>query len=265
MRVAQTEEAAKPIVELLQPVAEFLNAVGPETTRDQWRAYLKTYLTTHDRPGRFITFVGNRQARASVTLSQAKEVRQFIVSDLRYLYFDRERIRTTESPFGPLTLRLNEQFKAGSWHCAALGSEKAEPGQAVLTRKRQDGTTERWATTFLPFREVRTLKERFYAILGRALLTGTLTRLKLCQQCGRYFVAVKDRKRDFCEGTTCKDDFHNQQEEREGYYRNRRQNERKDAIKKALNLKYQGAGFKKIQAETNLPNREVNRVLEEED
>jgi hypothetical protein len=33
-------------------------------------------------------------------------------------------------------------------------------------------------------------------------------RLKLCRQCGRYLVAVKDRKRDFCEGTTCNDDLH---------------------------------------------------------
>jgi hypothetical protein len=33
-------------------------------------------------------------------------------------------------------------------------------------------------------------------------------RLKLCRQCGKYLVAVKDRKRDFCDGTTCNDDLH---------------------------------------------------------
>lgn len=263
MRMAKLDEAVKPIVQGLQPVAEFLNAVGPDMTRDHWRAYLKAFLKTHGTRGPFIAFVGAGRLRATVTLRQAKEVRQLIVSDLRYLHFDRERIPTTESPFGPLTLRLTEQFNAGSWHCAALGTGKAEPGQAILRLKRQYAGIERWAASFAPFRVTRTLKENFYAILGRALLTGDITRLKVCLQCGKYFVAVKDRKREFC-SAKCKDDFHARQRREDGYYTKRRQDERQEAIKKARQLKREGAGFRKIKEDTDLPDREVTRVLEEE-
>lgn len=264
MRVAKLDEAAKPIVQALKPVAEFLNAVGPEMTRDQWRAYLKTFLKTHGPRGPFIALVGDGRLKAVVTLRQAKEVRQFIYSDLRYLRLDKEGIRTEESPFGSLTLRLNELSTNGSWCCRALGKARAEPGQAILTLKRQGAGLERWAATFAPFRETPTLKETFYAILGRALLSGTLTRLKVCRQCAQYFVAVKDRKRDFCPGETCKRNFHRHKRERTDYYRKRRQDEREAATREARQLKREGAGFRKIKENTNLPDREVNRVLEEE-
>lgn len=224
MRVAQKDEMVKPIVQALKPIAEFLNGVGAKTTPSEWRGFLQTYLKTRMEDGLIglMVWVGPGRFKATITLRQAKEVRQCIVSDLRYLDFDREHRTTTEAPFGPLTLRLSEVFTAGSWHCAALGTQKAEPGQAILTLKRQNGEKERWAATFLPFREVRTLKEKFYAILGRTLLTGDLTRLKICRQCGKYFVALKDRKRDFCEGATCKDQYHSDQRSKSGYYDYRR-------------------------------------------
>jgi hypothetical protein len=222
--------------------------------------------------GPFLVVRDGGRIVASVTLRNAKEVRQFIVSDLRYLHFDRERIRTAEAPFGPLLIRLSEQATVGQWQCVKLGRGKAEPGQAILKLKRQGGITERWTTTFLPFGDVRTLKEKFYAILGRALLTGTLTRLKLCRQCGRYLVAVKDLKREFCEGTTCKDYFHSGQKKKVGYYTDRRKTQRKDAIKKARQLLAAGraqkiprrALFEQIEAATKLPYRVVEKVFEDE-
>jgi len=170
------------------------------------------------------------------------------------------------------TERLAEQFTAGSWHCAALGPGKAEPGQAILKLTRRDDRIERWAATFVPFRVTRTLEESLYAILGRALLTGTLGRLKVCRQCGKYLVAVKDRKRDFCEGTTCKQDFHKHERGGTMYYKDHRQKQRKKAIEKASQLLATGRArkvpdhtlFEQIKEETGLPRREVDKIFEED-
>lgn len=274
MRVARQLDESKTLIGRLQFIAEFLNAVRPETTPSQWREYLKEYLRYYRKKhvplGPLIAFGTTGQRKASVTLRKAKEVRQFIASDLHYLHFDREQIPTPETPFGPLTIRLNEHFKAGSWHCAVLGTSKAEPGQAILTLKRHDGTQERWATTFVPFRCTRTFEESLYAILGRALLTGTLGRLKVCRQCGKYLVAVKDRKRDFCEGTTCKQDFHNHERGGTTYYKDHRQKQRKKAIEKGSQLYATGRArkvpdhslFEQIVEKTGLPRREVDKIFE---
>lgn len=255
MRVAKTVEDMPSILTGLQFIAEFLNAVGPNTTRKEWRAYLKRYIDAQRSKGMRYTFgplvqwgtTGN--LKAAVTLRDAKQTRQFIKSDLRYLYFDHERIQTTEAPFGPLTLRLNTQFKAGTWLCVSVDAAKPEPGQAVLTRKRQDGKTERWAASFQPFRVTRNLTESCYAILGRALTSGKLGRLKMCRECGRYFVAVKDLGRDFCPNTTCKDDFFN----RGNRVQEWRKNKRAMMIDRAKALHKNGMPLDQIKTKTQMP------------
>lgn len=266
MRVAKTIEDMLPILRGLQFIAEFLNAVGPNTTREEWRAYLKRYIHAQRSKGMRYTFGplahlleqrgSTDKAKADVTLRKAKETRQFIKSDLRYLYFDREGIRTTEAPFGPLTLRLTEQFKAGTWHCVKLDAAKPEPGQAVLTLKRRDGATERWAASFQPFRETRNLVEYCYAILSRALLSGKLGRLKMCRHCGKYFVAVKDLGRDFCPNTTCKDAFFN----RENRVQIWRKNKRALMIERAKALHNNGMPLDQIKTKTKLPLKELKKL-----
>ena len=145
MRVAKTVEDMPPILRGLQFIAEFLNAVGPNTTREEWRAYLKRYIDAQRSKGMRYTFGplvlwgATGKLKAAVTLRDAKQTRQFIKSDLRYLYFDREAIRSTEAPFGPLMLRLTDLFKAATWRCVSLDAAQPEPGQAVLTLKRQNG------------------------------------------------------------------------------------------------------------------------------
>jgi hypothetical protein len=265
MRVAKTVEDMPPILKGLQFIAEFLNAVGPNTTREEWRAYLKRYIDAQRAKGSplvlgpLVKFESTDKLRlkAAVTLRDAKQTRQFIKSDLRYLYFDRERIQTKEAPFGPLTLRLNTQFKAGTWHCVKLKAAKPEPGQAVLTRKRQDGATERWAASFQPFRVTRNLAEYCYAILGRALTSGKLGRLKICRHCGKYFVAVKDLGRDFCPNTTCKDAFFN----RENRVQKWRKNKRALMIERAKALHKNGMPLDQIKTKTQMPLRVLKKLF----
>jgi len=262
MRVAKADGTEKPILQELQLIATFLNAVGADMTRSQWHDYLKAFRKENGARGPLIAFKGNGRIVAACTLRHAKEVRQHISSDLRYLQFDREHIRTTEHPFGPLMLRLTEQFTAGSWQCTALGTANAEPGQAILRLRRQGKTEERWAATFTPFRVTRTLKDSFYAILGRALLSGTLTRLKLCLHCGRYFVAIKDRKRQVCPEGTCKDDYQNKKKKDRNYWKNLRADERARQIDRAEALKAKGMSIEEVWETVNLPRRVLAKVFE---
>jgi hypothetical protein len=265
MRVAQKGNKIKPIVEGLQEVVGFLNAIGGDTTPSQWAKYLNAFLKKNGTIFPFYSLVTNIQTGRgrnvpALTLEEAKELRWWLNNDLRFVRSE----KPIAMPFEGLVYRLKElKFELG-WQCDAApqGFKRFNTSQAIVKIRWGDGTIGRWATISWPI--TKTPKDHFYAILGKALETGDLTRLKVCRQCGKYLVALKDRKRGFCLGTKCKQAFHNGQRRKVGYYKDRRQDQRKDALKKARKLKREGAGFKKIQAETNLPDREVTRVLEEE-
>ncbi len=198
------------MIEALRFVADFLNAIGPTMTREQWRSYLKRHVRIQRVKGEglilgpLVEWNGAGRMVASVTLREAKQIRQNVTSALRYLDFDRRGIRfpsdpvnpgeqlfgrTGEHPFGPLMMRLTETFKPAGWRCISLGSTMPEPGQAILRLKRQDGRVERWAASYSPFGQVRTLQEWIYAMLGKALLSGLLGQFRMCAVCARYFVA----------------------------------------------------------------------------
>src|SRR5262245_58745877 len=287
MSVENAGESTKPwtLMDGLRLIADLLNTIRPETTKVTWKRFLKSY---RPRAGSLISGpfdaweTRGRHRRASmlpsVTLDEARRVRQSIESDLRYLDFDHKGIPTTEHPLGPLLIKLNNLTKrseSASWQCRPLAQAKPARGQAVLVLRRRDRKGElrmkRWVTEFLPFGETKTLEEWLYAVLGRALLTGELGKLRLCRLCAKYLV-VKSAKQEVCR--ECKITFQNRRRIEQGYFRENRQinkemKERRrrlarenDAIELARQLKREGHGFQQIKEQTKLPDRDINRVME---
>lgn len=265
MRVARTEDKAKPIVEGLQEVAGFLNAVSAETTQHHWRHYLKTWLKQHGPIFPFFSLATNlltrrRRTVPALTLEAAKDLRWWMHNDLGFVRSAKPLAR----PFEALVYRLNELKLEMGWQSDAVTQDfkRFNPSQAIVNIRWDDGTVGRWATISWPI--TKTPKDHFYAILGKALETGDLTRLKVCRWCKKYIVAVKDRKLDFCPGTTCKDSFHNHEKGDTGYHKERRRKRREQQLQDARKLVKTGAPFAKITAATGLPQRAIERLLEED-
>jgi hypothetical protein len=99
------------------------------------------------------------------------------------------------------------------------GDRKPWPGQNVL----HSGDGRRWVTT--PWPIARNTKELLYTVLAGALIYGTLDRLKVCRECKKYMV-VKDLKRQFCEGSKCKDEYFNRQKLEDGTFQTARRKRR---------------------------------------
>jgi hypothetical protein len=273
MRVTKTGNQPKPIVEGLQEVVEFLNAIDSDTTTSQWEKYLNAFLKKNGPISPFFSVAtdiqtGRGRNAPRLSLEEWKQLRWWMNNDLGFVRAE----KPFAMPFEALVYRLNElKFQLG-WQCDAAPQrfKRFNSSQAIVKIRWGDGTTGRWATISWPI--TKTPKDHFYAILGKALETGDLTRLKVCRQCGKYLVTVKDRKRDFCEGTTCKDDFHSGQRKKVGYYTDRRQAQRKDAIKKARQLLAAGRAqriprrtlFEQIEKATRLPQREVDKIFGED-
>jgi hypothetical protein len=248
----------------LQFVAEFLNAVTPTTMRTEWRAFLRRYIEALEAGGRTLAFgplVDRpddrvRRYKARITLREAKEVRQLIVPYLRYLYFDREHIPTTELPFTSLVVRLNTRFREGYWVLKRLGPDRPERGTAVLRIRKYDGSIERYAASFKPpLSEIQGFQESVDAIFGNALLSGELVRLKLCRQCSKHFVVVKDMKRDFCSDRCKKDHFPSNQRVQKS-----RKVKRSLMIDRAVAWSDQGKNYTEIKAKTNLPDQVLKKL-----
>lgn len=272
MRVARKAGEPRPIINGLQLVADFLNAVGPGKTRPDWKAFLKQYRQHRGVAiGLFFSWRTDWKKKCvravpTVDLEEATRVRSLIASDLHYLRFDNEGIITKEHPLGPLLLRLNERLQNerpqheqpqyGSWQCYALGNAKPRPGQAILTIRR-NGLQERYAVQFEPYPYTDTVEDSLYAILGRALLTGTLGRLRICRACGKYLV-VNDMKRGVC--PPCKDNFYNRTRPA-NYWKERREGIKSRKIERAKALARQGVSIETIQKETGLSERVVENLL----
>ncbi len=265
----------------LQFIANFLNTVKPDTTQKEWRTYLKKHCAARRARGSiafgpFYSFT-NGKLKETVTLEEAKQVRQYAVSDLRYLDFDRLGIRlpsdpvdreterpfyrTAEHPFGPLMIRLTETFKPAGWRCIALGSTMPEPGQAILRFKRRDGRVERWAASYSPIGEVRTLQEWVYAMLGKAFLSGMLGQFRMCPVCASYFVAVgKGAKRINCSDSCKEKRGASNVAER---VRRSREAKRERMLKRARVLLKEGKRLREVEREVDLPDRILERLFRE--
>ena len=271
MRVKKTKPKA--IVDGLMQAVEFLNAIGAETTDEQWRAFLEAILKKNRPFGPFNSLAtniltGGGRDVPTLRLEEAKQLRWWMNNDLGFV----RAKKPVAKPFEGLVYRLNKLKQEMRWQCDAAPEsfKRFNPSQAIVKIRWADGTVGRWATISWPM--IKTPEDYFYSILGKALETGDVTRLKICRECGKFFVAVKDRKRGFCEGTTCKDDFHNRQKGRDDYYKNRRQKERKKAHKAASKLLVAGRAekihhrtlFERIKEKTKLPAREIEKIFARE-
>lgn len=224
MRVVRDAHEPKPIIQGLHLLADFLNAVGLRTTKSEWKAFLEK-MEANRHGGVFFIWVTNTKTKRTkqvpdVTLEEAKEIRWWINNDLGFLRTDKE----LEMPFDALVFRLNQLKLETGWQCFPfMGSSTPRPGQAILRIRWGDGSQGRWTAQSWPV--TKTLKDSLYAILGGALVSGTLTRLKVCRECGKCLV-VADRKRCFCPDTKCKDKFYNREKAQKGtfkkYYQHRK-------------------------------------------
>jgi hypothetical protein len=243
------------IIRGLQEVAVYMNAIGPQTAQPQWKAFLNTIRPPKLETGPFFHWVANRKTLfgkkvPSVDLDQAKNLRSWIHRDLEFLRADTSPNR----PFDDLRDRLNNLQLKMAWRCEpmALKARPHDPSQAIFNMRWGDGTVERWVAQ--SWSVTKTLTDHFYAILGKALETGALSRLKVCRECQKYMV-VDDHKRQFCR-TKCHDDYHN----RETHAENRKH--RKDrAILMAKKLAEAGKSSDVIQEQTGLPRRTVEQIL----
>jgi hypothetical protein len=160
-----------------------------------WRSFCRR-IKKH--PTMDVYFYSYSPVRLRVSRMEAKNIREEIHRDLAYL-------RTEEylpMPYGALAQSLTGlQLKM---HYQVNAARKPKPGQAIL----RSDDKRKWVATAQPIAE--NTRELLYGILAAALLNGTLNRLKLCKQCQKY-LAVKERKREFCPGTSCKDDFFNRE------------------------------------------------------
>jgi len=205
------------IDEYLEGLADFLNTAHSDVAEKEWRLFLKRIERT--AIGSYfhayvIDSMKSKRARHldRITLQEAKDIRTEMHHDaLVYLHSNKE----LRSPYAGLVACLNELELKTQYQCT---SEKfyGKPlhGQAIL---RSHGN--RWVARVWPL--AKTTKELLYTILAEALVNSTLNRLKVCKQCGKY-LAVKDRKRDFCPGTSCKDDFFNRQKSKDGTFKTAR-------------------------------------------
>jgi len=210
------------MLEFLQGLALFLNTVHPMATEKEWRSFRKrieknvigSYFYSHTTS---LTLRGPRPDPRKtgkverVTLDEAKDIRAEMHHDaLAYLRSKEE----LDWPYAALVCALNDLKLVNQYQCFPE-TGKPRPGQAIL-----HSHGKRWAGQFWPI--ATTTKELLYTILGAALVDGTLNRLRVCLQCGKY-VVVKHGRRKFCPNSNkCKDDYNNKRRLAEGYFRQNR-------------------------------------------
>jgi len=245
------------IIQGLRDVATFLNDVGMKTTQAQWNASLKkirSYWVGSSLSADWTTHASRRMPEVQrMRLEEAQELRRLIDGDLEFLRSD----VPLDRPFYALVERLNNLELKMAWHCEPLGpkAKPHDPSQAILKMHLDNGVMERWMVQAWPV--TRTLKDTIYAILGKALESGALNRLRVCRECGKYLV-VADLKRRFCEASTkCHDDYHN----RETHAENRKYR-REQAISQADQLVKAGKSKDEIRDKTGLPQRTVEQIFD---
>ena len=262
MRVVNKAKEPKPIIGGLQLLADFLNAIGPNTTETQWQTYLKM-MERHPRGGIFFDWTTDMKIRDTklvpdVNLKEAKEVQLLINNDLSFL----KENKGIKNPFDQLIFNLNSLNLKTGWQCVPLDGSKPPPGQAILTINWADGSKGRWTAQSWPI--TTTLRDSLYAILGGALVSGTLNRLKVCRECGRYIV-VTDLKRCFCSDKNCKDVFYNRDKVKKGIFKKRREQKKQADMDNAIKLIRKGAPYKEVQDKTGLPKRDIERLFESQE
>lgn len=214
------------IDKFLEGLADFLNTAHENVTEKEWQLFLKRIEKNDSMGSYFHSYVfdsmKSKKARhvARVTLQQAKDIRTEVHYDaLAYLRSDKKIY--TDWPYAGLVGCLNELKLETQYQCQPekrYGRRLSH--QAVL----RSNDKRRWIARVWP--KATTTKELLYTILAAALVDGTLNRLQVCRECGKY-IAVKDRKRRFCPGTSCKDDYFNRQKAQDPTFKEAARQKRK--------------------------------------
>jgi len=89
-----------------------------------------------------------------------------------------------------------------------------------------------------------------YGTLLKALNGAELTRIKVCEECKKFFVQANARQR-FC-GNLCRDEFNNKRRLKSGYFSHRRKSKRETQAKRARRLLREGKTPAKVAKETGL-------------
>jgi len=95
----------------------------------------------------------------------------------------------------------------------------------------------------------KSFRELLYGIIAETLENGSFTKLRMCPQCGTFFVG-EDLKRKFC-GDRCKDHFFNLKKDFKGL----RQKRQRELINKARRLFEEGKGAASVMDKTGLSRR----------
>jgi hypothetical protein len=195
------------IDEYLKGLADFLNTARANATEKEWRLFLKGIKKNRLMRSYFFSGVVDfsrpkitedfKQAEPLITLQEAKDIRTEMHDNaLQYLRTKQDR------PYDALVGCLNKLELKIQYQCVAV-TGRVRPGQAILRGNDKNWASRSWTLA-------TNIKELLYTILATALVNGTLNRLQVCKECGRY-IAVKQRNRRFCPGTSCKDDFFNRE------------------------------------------------------
>lgn len=240
----------QPLVGALRLIATFVNAMGPRATPAGWDAFLKEEV--------FSLLPAEEQAQRHfwcVTWDEAKKLRGEIDYDLGFLKAN----TPPERPLDDLLERLNELKLPMVWGCKPLGdgARPDDPSAATLSIRWKNGEMKRWTTRSLHF--TYGLRAHLYAVLGAALTSGLLSRLRTCQRCDQYHVVTRVT-RQFC--PSCKVTYHNHHRPK-GYSQNRRARIRAEqlkdarALRRTLKLTLSDESIELLHKETELPRRVI--------
>ena len=246
----------QPLVRALRRIAAFVNAMGPGATPAGWDVFLKEvgHLTPEEQAIRDALGLDVKDYWR-VTWDEAKKLRGEIDYDLRFLKAD----TPPERPLDDLLERLNELKLPMVWGCKPLGdgARPDDPSAATLSIRWKNGETKRWTARSLHF--TYGLRAHLYAVLGAALTSGLLSRLRTCQRCEQYHV-VSRATRKFC--PRCKVTYHNHNRPK-GYAQDRRARIRAGKLKDAQALRRAGKltlsedSIELLHEKTELPRRVI--------
>ncbi len=132
---------------------------------------------------------------------------------------------------------------------ALAGTErkKLNPAMGLLGPERRITTI--IGEKFVVARQVsyaKGFRELFYGIIAESLESGSFTRVRMCLECGKFFIA-EDLKRKFC-SDRCKDQFFNAKKD----FKKARHMLREKRVKTARRLLKEGRGLASVMDETGL-------------
>ena len=104
----------------------------------------------------------------------------------------------------------------------------------------------------------KSFRELLYGTIAESLENGSFTKLRMCPQCGTFFVG-EDLKRKFC-GDRCKDQFFNSKKAKEGKFKQYRQQSKGALLAKARRLLNEGKSKAYVTEETGLSQRALERA-----